>query len=104
MGVFEAARAGEGRYAVGVDVDQAWLAPGAILGSVVKGLDGSVVTAIHQWVAGRFGEGIAARGVASQPAEFVFNPDFQARGQRPVEEARTAAASSAAADTEAHPW
>lgn len=109
QGVFAAAEAGPGRFAFGVDVDQADLAPGVVLGSVVKHIDRTVADAIRRAAAGTFAaadEGVEAepRGLRVWMADLVLNPDLAGPAQDAVDVALEASVTAGAADLAAHPW
>lgn len=101
LGVF-AARTVEGRYTFGMDVDQSWLAPGTIVGSVVKHLDDSVLQAVRRGAQGSFIS--PSGGVTVQAADLVFNALFSEQGQAAIEGAQEAAQAAEGADLEVNPW
>jgi basic membrane protein A len=109
LGVFSAAEASPGRYTFGVDVDQSLLAPGVVVGSVVKHLYPTVADAIRRAAAGTFAvaadEGTGeAKGVWVWTADLVLNLDLAATAEDPVEGAMDAAVAAGAADLKAYPW
>jgi basic membrane protein A and related proteins len=63
LGVFEAARI-TGRLAIGVDADQADLAPGLVLTSMLKRVDVAVYETVRAVVQGRFSGGVRSFGLA----------------------------------------
>ncbi|MFW6070090.1 MAG: BMP family ABC transporter substrate-binding protein [bacterium] len=75
-GVFEAAEESE-RYAIGVDADQDYLAPGYILTSMIKRTDVAVEDVIRQLVEGELEGGVtleyglAENGVGLSPMEYT---------------------------------
>lgn len=104
LGVIAAARVADGRYVMGVDVDQSWLAPGAVVASVVKNLDGAVVDAIHDVVAGAFAAPAAAGRPRVQPSRLAVNPIFADRVSVAVAQAAGAAAAAGVEDLRMNPW
>jgi basic membrane protein A and related proteins len=97
-GAFEAAKAGEGRYSLGVDSDQSYLGKGIIIGSVVKRLDLSVYQAIQEVAQGNFEPGTFNVGLEEQQTEFMVNEVFEELVRQAIENAREAAMQSAEAD------
>jgi basic membrane protein A and related proteins len=64
LGVIEAARTrGKGYYAIGVDQDQDYIAPGNVLTSVVKHLDTAVSDMVQKVAAGKFTPGTSVYGL-----------------------------------------
>lgn len=100
-GVFEAAKNGENRYALGVDSDQSYLGKGIIIGSVVKRLDVSVYEAIREVAQGSFTPGTFDVGLEEQETEFLVNEVFEDYVREAIENARDAAVAAADADTAA---
>lgn len=70
-GVFRAAREGEGRRVIGVDVDQQALAPGRTLTSMLKRMDVAVLDVIRRAREGRLEGGLQAYGLAEQGVGYV---------------------------------
>lgn len=91
LGVFEAAKEGDGRYALGVDADQTYLGEQIIVGSVVKRLDRTIQEGIAQAATGTFQAGQITAGMAEGGTDFVVNPLFASVVGPAVEEARAAA-------------
>lgn len=77
LGVIEAAKArGPGYFAIGVDQDQDYLAPGRVLTSMVKHVDRAVCDTIQKVVANRFtpGEhvyGLKEDGISLSPMQYT---------------------------------
>ena len=71
-GVFEAARA-TGKYAIGVDADQAAEAPGRVLTSMIKGVDAAVFDAVSRVDAGTFKGGVYSFGLAEGGVGYVYD-------------------------------
>ncbi len=64
LGVIEAAKArGKGFYAIGVDMDQDYLAPGSVLTSMVKHVDTAVLDTIKRVKDGQFDAGTHVYGL-----------------------------------------
>ncbi len=64
LGVINEAKArGAGYYAIGVDMDQAYLAPGRVLTSVIKRIDVVIVDTIKDVIAGKFQSGTHIYGL-----------------------------------------
>jgi basic membrane protein A and related proteins len=72
QGVFEAARA-TGRFAIGVDSDQAAEAPGHVLTSMVKGVDAAVYNAVEHVKNGTFEGGVYSFGLAEGGVGYVYD-------------------------------
>lgn len=70
LGVFEAARE-HGKYAIGVDSDQADEAPGVVLTSMVKDVDVAVYDVIRALHEGRFQGGIRELGLRENGVRIV---------------------------------
>lgn len=73
LGVFESAKQGAQRYAIGIDSDQWYLGPGVILGSVVKHLDFETSDTLASFATGTFESGSVSLGVEDNRTEFVVN-------------------------------
>lgn len=92
LGAIEAAKEA-GKWVIGVDSDQAHLAPASVLTSMVKHVDYAVYLAVRDVAAGRFTPGnrelgLAESGVALAPVRVDFPGKAQALAK--VEELRTA--------------
>jgi basic membrane protein A and related proteins len=72
LGVFEAARQ-TGNYAIGVDADQYFEAPGRILTSMVKHVDVAVFQTIERVKNGTFRGGIYELGLAENGVGYVYD-------------------------------
>lgn len=77
LGVFEAVRA-RGKLAIGVDADQADVAPGHVLTSMVKKVDEAVFREIERVKNGSFEGGVHVLGLKEGGIDYVFN-DANAR-------------------------
>ena len=73
LGVFESAKQGAQRYAIGIDSDQWYLGPGVILGSVVKHLDFETSETLASFAAGTFQPGAVSLGLEENRTEFLAN-------------------------------
>ncbi len=108
MGVFIAARAEPGRNTFGMDVDQSWIAPGAIVGSIVKHLDDSLIDGVRRAAKGTFAPASLSGGpgfnTTIQVADLVLNPLFSEAGAAAIAQARQAAVAAGEQDLEANPW
>ena len=71
LGVFDAA-VERGKFAIGVDVDQAHLAPGNIVSSMIKGIDTAVYHALLDALQGRLEPGTKEFGLAEGVAGICF--------------------------------
>jgi len=71
LGVFDAA-VERGGFAIGVDVDQAHLAPGNIVASMIKGIDTAVYLALLDSLQGRLEPGTKEFGLADGVAGICF--------------------------------
>jgi len=71
LGVFDAA-VERGRLAIGVDVDQAHLAPGSIVASMIKGIDTAVYHALLAALKGTLEPGTKEFGLADGVAGICF--------------------------------
>jgi len=76
-GMIEAARESN-RYAVGVDTDQAPLAPGNVVASAVKNIDAAVYEVVKQSIQGQFKSGIQTAGLKEGGVGLVLNPAISA--------------------------
>ena len=72
LGVFEAAREKK-IYAIGVDSDQYFEAPGRILTSMVKKVDISVYKTIKNFLEGKFQGGLKEFGLADDGVSYVYD-------------------------------
>ncbi len=102
MGVFEAAKAAKGRYTFGMDVDQAWLGRGIIIGSVVKRFDTTVMQVIRDEEAGKFHAGALSLGMVEEATLLVLNERYAEQVKATLEAARDMALSAEATDLAAH--
>jgi basic membrane protein A len=75
-GVFDAAKAGPGRYAIGTDSDQTGLGPTVVLASAVKRVDRVVSAGIVEFARGSFTGGDRVTGLREGATGIVFNPAF----------------------------
>jgi len=103
QGVFTVAGEAEGRYVIGVDSDQSWINRGVVIGSVVKGLDASVVESVLAVDSQKFVAGGHVLGMAEGGTDFLINDVFADRVQDAVEGARESALTAGAADMQANP-
>lgn len=77
LGVIEAAKArGKGHFAIGVDSDQDYIAPGFVLTSMIKGVDNAVFEVCKAAVEGTFQSGtrdlgIKENGVGISPMQYT---------------------------------
>ena len=76
-GLFEAARA-TGKFAIGVDADQAAEAPGRVLTSMVKGVNAVVFDAIARVENGTFEGGVYSFGLAEGGVGYVYDENNRA--------------------------
>ncbi len=76
-GLFEAARA-TGKFAIGVDADQAAEAPGRVLTSMIKGVNAAVYDAIARVENGTFKGGVYSFGLAEGGVGYVYNENNRA--------------------------
>jgi basic membrane protein A len=76
-GLFEAARA-TGKFAIGVDADQAAEAPGRVLTSMVKGVNAAVFDAIARVENGTFKGGVYSFGLAEGGVGYVYDENNRA--------------------------
>ena len=76
-GLFEAARA-TGKFAIGVDADQAAEAPGRVLTSMVKGVNAVVFDAIARVENGTFKGGVYSFGLAEGGVGYVYDENNRA--------------------------
>lgn len=72
LGVLQAAREAD-RLAIGVDVDQAAMAPGHVLTSMLKRIDVAVEDVIRREREGRFRGGVRTYGLAEGGIGYVFD-------------------------------
>ena len=72
LGVFEAVRA-RGKLGIGVDADQAEVAPGHVLTSMVKRVDVAVFEVIKRAREGSFAGGILSEGLKEGGVDYVFD-------------------------------
>jgi basic membrane protein A len=72
LGVFEAARR-ENRYAIGVDADQWYEAPGRVLTSMTKQVDVSVFDTVRDLQAGRWRGGVRVFGLKEAGVDYVYD-------------------------------
>lgn len=71
-GLFQAARK-MNRLAIGVDIDQSAQAPGRVLTSMLKNIDGAVFEAVQSCARGNFSGGLKTLGIREQGVGFVYN-------------------------------
>ncbi|HPC85105.1 MAG TPA: BMP family ABC transporter substrate-binding protein [Smithellaceae bacterium] len=71
-GLFQAARK-MNRLAIGVDVDQSAQAPGRVLTSMLKNIDGAVFEVVQACARGNFSGGLKTLGLKEQGVGFVYN-------------------------------
>ncbi|PMQ02285.1 MAG: BMP family ABC transporter substrate-binding protein [Dictyoglomus sp. NZ13-RE01] len=71
-GVFEAAKE-TGKYAIGVDSPQAWIAPGRIITSMLKRVDEAVFLTIKDVVEGKFKGGRKYFGLANKGVDYEYD-------------------------------
>lgn len=77
LGVIEAAKkAGKGHFAIGVDSDQDYIAPGFVLTSMIKSVDNAVFQVCQEVVEGKFQPGtrdlgIKENGVGISPMQYT---------------------------------
>ncbi|MEX0909328.1 MAG: BMP family ABC transporter substrate-binding protein [Gemmatimonadaceae bacterium] len=76
-GLFEAARA-TGKFAIGVDADQAAEAPGRVLTSMIKGVNAAVYDAIARVENGTFKGGVYSFGLAEGGVGYVYDENNRA--------------------------
>ncbi len=76
VGVIEAAKESEGRYAFGVDMDQSYLGKKVIIGSIIKRLDETVYTVITDLSLGKFRQIVSNQGMADEATGFLVNDHF----------------------------
>lgn len=76
VGVFEAADAEPGRFAIGTDSDQSSLGPTVVLASAIKRVDRVVYTGISHYVNGTFSGGNTVAGLKEGVTGIVYNPEF----------------------------
>jgi basic membrane protein A and related proteins len=72
LGVFEAVRDRD-KLAIGVDADQADLAPGHVLTSMIKRVEVAVFDVIRRAQSGEFAPGILNEGLKEQGVDYVYN-------------------------------
>ena len=77
QGLFEAARA-TGKFAIGVDADQAAEAPGRVLTSMIKGVNAAVYDVISRAGAGTFRGGVYSFGLAEGGVGYVYDDNNRA--------------------------
>ena len=75
-GAITEAKAGPGRYIIGVDADQTHLGPGVVLASAVKHVDRVVYTGIREFMDGTFAGGNKVAGLRDGVTGLTFNPAF----------------------------
>ncbi len=75
-GVMREAEKSPGRYVIGVDSDQAGLAPAVVLASAVKRVDTVVYTGIEDYLHGTFTTGDEVTGLPDGTTGLVFNPRY----------------------------
>ncbi|MDD4091735.1 MAG: BMP family ABC transporter substrate-binding protein [Smithellaceae bacterium] len=71
-GLFQAARK-MNRLAIGADIDQSAQAPGRVLTSMLKNIDGAVFEAVQSCVRGSFSGGLKTLGLKEQGVGYVYN-------------------------------
>ncbi len=71
-GLFQAAKK-MNRLAIGVDIDQSAQAPGRVLTSMLKNIDGAVFEVVQSCVRGNFSGGLKTLGLKEQGVGFVYN-------------------------------
>lgn len=71
-GLFRAARE-MNRLAIGVDIDQSAQAPGRVLTSMLKNIDGAVFDVVQSCVRGNFSGGLKTLGLKEHGVGFVYN-------------------------------
>lgn len=77
LGVFEAARE-RNKFAIGVDSDQYYEAPGHVLTSMIKDVDVAVYRAIKSVVDDTFDGGMRMLGLAENAVSFVYDDNNRA--------------------------
>ena len=91
LGVIGAAKSkGEGYYAIGVDADQDYIAPGRVLTSMMKRVDNAVCATCKSVVEGKFVSGdhifgLKERGVGLSPMKYTkedVSPEILAKVER----------------------
>lgn len=76
-GAIAEAKAGPGRYVIGVDSDQTDLGPSVVLASAVKRVDRVVYTGIAEYLNGSFTGGEEVAGLREGVTDLTFNPRFE---------------------------
>lgn len=76
LGVFEAARQ-FGKYAIGVDSDQAFEAPDQVMASMVKRVDNAVYKIIDECAQKKIVKGVRHFGVKEGGVDLIFNPKLK---------------------------
>ena len=71
-GLFQAARK-MNRLAIGADIDQSAQAPGRVLTSMLKNIDGAVFEAVQSCAHGNFSGGLKTLGLKERGVGFVYN-------------------------------
>ena len=102
-GVIEATKDYGNRYTLGVDIDQAYLGRGVILGSVVKAMNTTAQNAVLDVEVKSFAAGHYNAGLSEQGTDFVVNPRFAAAVESALDQARAAALEAAAQDLGMYP-
>lgn len=88
IGVIDAAKAEEGRYAIGVDTDQSFLGIQVVIGSVTKNLMKTTAATIIDLAHDEFISGPVNIGMEESGSDFVPNQLFADRFADAVEDAR----------------